>query len=129
MNHLKYVLIPTDLAEKKTVKGVSKNSKEIALSYMDKALYCYMKVKYDYFKNKGQDFFEAQDTISDYFSVSKRTLQRMIDKLVDAGLVTVKFTDRNNVYIVHSYETKVKDLLNEVVNIINHEDWNDLPFW
>lgn len=128
MNHLKYVLIPTDLAEKKIVRVVSENSKEVLLSYMDKALYCYMKVKYDYFKNKGKDFFESQDTMSDYFSVSKRTLQRMIDKLVEAGLVTVKFTDRDNVYIVHSYETKGKDLLNSVVNSINHEDWDDVPF-
>lgn len=128
MNHLKYVIIPTDLAEKKTVKGLSSSVKEIPLSYMDKALYCYMKIKYDYFKGKGKDFFEAQETFSDYFSVSKRTIQRMLDKLAEAGLVTVKFTDRNNVYIVHNYETKGKDLLSVVTEDVSSEDWNNIPF-
>lgn len=125
MNHLKYLTIPTDLAEKKTVKGLSENAKDVQLTYMDKALYCYMKVKYDYFQSKKQDFFESQDTFSEYFSISKRTVQRMLDKLVEAGLISVKYTDRNNVYVVYDYKTQS---LNDLITTTYDVDDDQFPF-
>lgn len=93
--------MPTEIALAKTMKGYGKDATDVELNYMEKSLYCYMKVKYDYFKSYKKDFFESQDSFVDFFGVSKKTIQRMTNNLVKAGLVSIRFTDRNNVYTVH----------------------------
>jgi hypothetical protein len=123
---LKYVAIPTDLVLKKTVKGTGKNAEEVELNFLEKSFYCYMKVKYEYFKKYNKDFFESQDVFVEYLGVSKKTVQRMTANLIKAGLLSVRMTDRNNVYTVYDYCDIVNG--NIIINDDMFDNQTDIPF-
>jgi len=124
---LKYLVIPTELALMKTVKGTGKDAQEVELNFIEKSFYCYMHIKYNYFKKYNKEFFESQDVFVEYLGVSKKTVQRMTSNLLKAGLISIKMTDRNNKYTVYDYVGKTASVDNNLT-CEDELDQDEIPF-
>ena len=111
---LQEIILPVELLKLKSCKGFGSCSKPAKLSADDKLLYSYLKACYTESKQREELLNLDQDHFSNVLGFSKKTVQRKIKLLVSAGLVSVVYTDRNNVYKVYDYIKK--DFVDDVEN-------------
>lgn len=81
---------PDDLFVAKEVN--SSEGKKLKLDPTIKQVYLYMLLKYEFYEKETKDktFFENQDVIGENCALSRHTIIRTIDKLVEVGLVLVR---------------------------------------
>lgn len=81
---------PDDLFVAKEVN--SSEGKKLKLDPTVKQVYLYMLLKYEFYEKETKDktFFENQDVIGENCALSRHTIIRTIDKLVEVGLVLVR---------------------------------------
>ena len=103
---LQEIILPVELLKIKSCKGFGPCSKSTKLSADDKLLYSYLKACYTESEQRGELLNLDQDHFSNVLGFSKKTVQRKIKLLVSAGLVSVVYTDRNNIYKVYDYIKK-----------------------
>lgn len=103
---LQDIVVPIELLKIKSCKGFGPCSKPVNLSSDEKLLYSYLKLCYTESQQRNELLDLDQDHFSGVFGFSKRTVQRKIKALVSAGLVSVVYTDRNNIYKVYDYIKK-----------------------
>lgn len=77
---------PNDLFE---AKKISSETRSLEVDHNIKAVYLYMLLRYEFFKQSGGVFFENQDEIGDKCGLSRRSIIRYVQKLKDIGLVAI----------------------------------------
>lgn len=70
------------------VKGVvSPQGEKIPLSCFDKMIYFHMLDRKKLFTERGQKHFESQDSIAELLQIDRKTVNRSMKRLLEAGLV------------------------------------------
>lgn len=77
---------PNDLFEARKLSCVDKC---VDLDHNIKAVYLYMLLRYEFFKQAGGVFYENQDEIAAKCGLSRRSVIRYLAKLTEVGLVQV----------------------------------------
>lgn len=79
--------------------------KEVRLDLSRRVIWCYFLKRYEFFKQQGKEWFENQDVMAEALGVDRKTIQRFISEMVDAGYIietkkTIRGAHKSNSYTI-----------------------------
>jgi len=88
------------------------NGNEKLFSLANRVLYAHLKVRFDFFKSRGEKYYDTNKAISATIGVDEKTVSRGLKFLQDTGLVKVKKEKWRN--LPKNVYEDVTDVFNEV---------------
>ena len=88
------------------------NGNEKLFSLANRVLYAHLKVRFDFFKSRGEKYYDTNKAISTTIGVDEKTVSRGLKFLQDTGLVKVKKEKWRN--LPKNVYEDVTDIFNEV---------------
>lgn len=92
------------------IKDTSGNERLFSLA--NRVLYAHLKVRFDFFKSRGEKYYDTNKAISTTIGVDEKTVSRGLKFLQDTGLVKVKKEKWRN--LPKNVYEDVTDIFNEV---------------